>query len=195
MNCKKCGTELQDNIDFCPDCGESVKKNEVKALGMKWHKFNAYCKIPFNAIMSLLVSVLFLPGVLNKLISELLDTDIMFVMERYTYFLNDLSVKVLNIIVAFIMIVFAFYYAYISFALIKFKKGALKHLYCSLILIEAISLIYIVALILCTKNLIDFDVRIILMLIREVVTRVVSFGFWILIYTEYYKKRKHLFVN
>lgn len=195
MNCKKCGTELQDNIDFCPDCGESTENNEVKAPGMKWYKYQAYFVFPVSAILNLLNSVLFLPGVLKNLINLIPDMFIRQTIDGSTYFLNYDSVKVLNFIIAFIMIAIAFYYAYISFELIKFKKGALKHLYISLVLSEVAPLIYLTALTILTKNIIEFDAETIIMLVREVITHTVSVIFWMWVYSEYYNKRKYMFVN
>lgn len=195
MNCKNCGAEFQENVNFCPDCDESTEAVEVKAPGMKWHKFKAYFEMPLSAIVNLFVGVLLVPDVMNKLIDFIPDAERLYAIDGYTYFLNFNSIKILNIVFAFISVALALYYAYVSFALIKYKKGATKHIYISLVLSETVGLIYSIAMLILMSIAFEFKAESIFELVKTLISRVVAVVFWTLIYMKYYDKRKHLFIN
>lgn len=63
MFCKNCGTELPDDILYCPVCGTAVndtdnvpyevRKSLEPAHPMKWHKFLIYFQLFLAALISL----------------------------------------------------------------------------------------------------------------------------------------------
>lgn len=192
MNCKKCGTELQDNVRFCSDCGASTETTEDMNLGMRWYKFTAYFRMPVYAFFDAVTGVLLLPNMLYKLIATIPNAEYI---EPRLYFLNFGSIKICNLIYALAMFAFAVYYVYISFSLIKFKKDAPKHVYISIISGQVIGLIYFAAMLILLESGIEFDTDAIMALVEKIISTIVTTLLWMLINTGYFNKRKHLFVN
>lgn len=189
MNCKRCGTEIQYNAGICPSCGESVTEVELSSLGMKWYIFQAYFLMPFGALANSFVGISLFPGALIRVVNLLAETtaipnDIISI----ALFIN--SHRAAHMIFAFTEIALSIYYAYVSFAMIEHKKTAPKHIYISLVLSQLMSLIYFV-----TIMILDFETDMLLTLAKELISSVVSVGFWLFVYNKYYEKRKHLFVN
>ena len=95
-------------------------------------------------------------------------------------------------ILAFVEVALAIYYAYVSFAMIEYKKTAPVHIYISQVLSQVTGLIYFVVMMFVLKN---FETDMLLSLVRKMISSAVSVAFWITVYTKYYNNRKHLFVN
>ncbi len=191
MNCKNCGTEIYHNVSFCPTCGESVTEAESNALGMKWYGFQAYFIMPFSALVNSFIGILLIPGVLSKIVAFIPDAKtIPMDIISIAFFLD--SYREAHTILAFIEIALAIYYSYVSFAMIKYKKTAPMHIYISQVLSQALGLIYFIVMIILMRS---FDAEIMIDLAKNMVSKIVSIVFWITVYTKYYNKRKHLFVN
>lgn len=195
MNCQSCGAEIQDNDKLCPNCGEGPATQEKKKQGMLWYKFITYFLMPFSAFADVVTAVLLLSNMLNNLFDSISNTELRFLIEDKFYFLNFDEFKMLNAVYAFVLIAFAVYYIYISFSLVKFKKSAPKHIYIILVLSEIIVFAYYIAMLILMKDIIEFDAEAITALINKVVTTIGSLVLWLLIYTKYFNKRKHLFLN
>lgn len=193
MNCKNCGAEFQENVNFCPFCGERTE--EVEAVGMKWHKFKAYFIMPLSAIVNLLVGVLLFPCVMNKLIELIPDSASLYATNGYPLVLIFDSVKVVNTVFAFVSVTLAFYCAYVSFVLIKYKKGAIRHIYISLVISEVSGAIYSAAVLIVMNVAFGFRAESMLELAENLISLVVTVVFWLFVYTKYYEKRKHMFLN
>lgn len=195
MNCQSCGAEIQGGDKFCSNCGENTVAAEKKKQGMLWYKFITYFFMPFSAFVDVVTGVLLLPNILNDLIDSISNTELRILIEDKFYFLNFDAFKMLNTVYAFVLIAFAVYYIYISFSLVKFKKSAPKHIYIILVLSEIIIFAYYIAMLILMKDIIEFDAEAVTALINKVVTTIGSLVLWLLIYTKYFNKRKHLFVN
>lgn len=195
MNCGKCGAEIHDGVNFCPNCGESSETIEEKKQGMLWYKFTAYFIMPVYAFFSAVTGVLLLPNVLYNLIVTIPNLEIRLHIESMFRFLYYDSFEVPTTIYALAMFAFAVYYVYIAFSLIKFKKDAPKHVYISIISSQIIGLIYFAMMLILLRSSIEFDAESITGLIEEVVSTVITTALWMLVYTKYFNKRKHLFVN
>jgi|GEM_PF-6912548 len=191
MNCKNCGTEIYQNVSFCPACGESVTEAESNALGMKWYKLQAYFIMPFSALVNSFIGISLIPGVLSKMVTLYADTKIIPKdIISIAFFLD--SHREAHMILAFIEIALAIYYAYVSFAMIEYKKTAPMHIYISQVLSQAVGLVYFIVMIILTRN---FDTEMLLTLAKNMISGVISVVFWITVYTKYYNKRKHLFIK
>lgn len=195
MNCNNCGTEFHDGVNFCSNCSEKTETIEAKKLGMKWHKFTAYFRCPIGAITTLISSIMFFSDVRQKLIDLIPDFELSNRIIHIFCFFNFESVKVLNDIYAFVFIAFSFYWMYISFALIKKKKGAPKHIYISLVSSLIVTWIYAITLMIFTRSMIEFNTELIISLIKKAVESVVSVVFWIYVNTKYYNKREYMFTK
>lgn len=193
MNCKNCGAEYQENVGFCPACGEITEEVEVR--GMKWHKFKTYFIMPLGSLVNLSVGILLIPAVMNRLIALIPDAAHLYAIGEYAYTLNFDSIKILNTVFALVSIALAFYYAYVSFVLMEYKKGAPKHVYISLVLSEASGLIYSVATLIIISTAFGFDSGSLFELFKNLIARVVTVAFWMLVYMKYYNKREHMFIN
>ena len=191
MNCRSCGTEVGDNVVFCPSCGESVTEVEANALGMKWYKFQAYLIMPLSAFINSLIGISLFPGVLSKMVDLYTDTKIIpGNIISMASFVD--SHREMHMVLAFIEIALAVYYAYVSFAMIEYKKSAPKHIYISLVLSQVTGLIYFVIMMIITAN---FGTDMLLALAKDTVSSVVSVVIWLFVYKKYYDKRMHLFIK
>ncbi len=191
MNCKRCGTEIQYNAGICPSCGESITEVELSSLGMKWYGFQAYFIMPFSALVNSFIGISLFPGVLSRVINLLGGTTAI-PSDIISIALSINSHRAAHMIFAFIEIALSIYYAYVSFAMIERKKRAPKHIYISLVLGQVMSLIYFVTMMILLKS---FETDMLLTLVKELISSVVSVGFWLFVYNKYYEKRNHLFVN
>ncbi|MBQ2972790.1 MAG: hypothetical protein IJE19_00395 [Clostridia bacterium] len=166
-----------------------------KKLGMCFYKFVAYFQMPFGALIAAATGVLFLPDILNKLVFSLQNAQYGFYHVGRLYFLTDNSAKPALIFYAVALFAMAIYCVYISFSLAKFKKDAPKHIYINLILEKIVIYIFMAVLLISQKDIVDISVESIMELVPRVVTDVMSVVLWLLIYSKYFNKRKHLFVN
>ena len=191
MNCRSCGTEVGDNVVFCPSCGESVTEVEANALGMKWYKLQAYLIMPVSALINSFIGISLFPGVLSKVVNLYADTKVIpGNIISMASFLD--SHREVHMILAFIEIALGIYYAYVSFAMIEYKKTAPKHIYISLVLSQMTGLIYFVIMMIITAN---FGNDMLLALAKDTVSSVVSVVFWLFVYKKYYNKRMQLFIK
>ena len=191
MNCKKCGAEIQYNAGICPSCGESITEVESNSLGMKWYKFQAYLIMPLSAFINSLIGISLFPGVLSKIVDLYTDTKIIpGNIISMASFVD--SHREIHMVLAFIEIALAIYYAYVSFAMIEYKKTAPKHIYISLVLSQVTGLIYFVIMMIITAN---FGTDMLLALAKDTVSSVVSVAFCLFVYKKYYDKRMHLFIK
>lgn len=191
MNCRSCGTEVGDNVVFCPSCGESVTEVEANALGMKWYKLQAYLIMPVSALINSFIGISLFPGVLSKVVNLYADTGI--IPDNIISIASFLdSHKEAHMILAFVEVALAIYYAYVSFAMIEYKKTAPVHIYISQVLSQAAGLVYFVVMMFVLKN---FETDMLLSLVRNVISSAVSVAFWLFVNKKYYDKRKYKFVN
>ncbi len=187
MNCQNCGTEINQDVNFCSNCGELIQTIEVEKQGMGWYKFNTYFRLPLSMLIGVTVGVVFISGVLDELLS-MLNPNLMF------SFVTFEPVNKLNVIFGMVLILLEFYNLYVTTSMIKFKKNAPKLFYISLVFVEVINLIYCMALSFLLKDMIG-NAEAITYLVKEIVTTAVSITLWLLINTKYFGNRKHLFVN
>ncbi len=189
MNCKRCGAVIQYNSGFCPSCGESMTEIELNSLGMKWYGFQAYIIMPLSALFNSFIGIFLFPGVLSRLVNLLASATVVpSEVISLALFIN--SYRAAHMIFAALEIALSIYYAYVSFAMIEYKKTAPKHIYISIVLSQLMSLIYFV-----TIMILDFETDMLLTLAKDLISSVVSVGFFLFVYKNYYDKRKHLFIK
>lgn len=190
MNCNVCGTEIQENTNFCPNCGEKTEPINNNKLGMKYYKYQACFLMPISVLLDVILGVLLISGNFYKLIGAISGD----IIGSSTAILQS-ELKWLDVAYGIFLIAVAFYRGYITYALIKFKSGAIRHLYIITVLTEVSTLVYLTASMIMMKGFIQFDAKTVSELIKEVVSAALSITFWVLVYNKYYGKRKHLFVN
>ena len=195
MNCENCGTELQNGAEFCPDCAVKSEADQEMKPGMRFYKFVTYFWMPFRALISVATGVLFFSDILNKLLFSLQNAQYGFYHVGRLYFLTDKSAKPALIFYAVALFAMAIYCVYISFSLAKFKKDAPKHIYINLISETLVAYIFMAVLLISQKGIVNINVESIMEFVPKVVTDVMSVILWLLIYSKYFNKRKHLFVN
>lgn len=188
MNCQNCGTEINQNVKFCSNCGEEIQNTEVKKQGMGWYKFNTYFKLPFNALIDVVVGVVFISSMPDELLS-MLNPNLTFT------FLKFESVITLNLVFGIVFILLALYDVYVMISMIKFKKNAPKLFHIDLVSGEVIGLIYYMAMLVLIRGMITWDAEIITEMATDIISSAVSVTLWLLINTKYFNNRKHLFVN
>lgn len=188
MICQNCGTEINQDVNFCSNCGELIQTTEVEKQGMGWYNFNTYFKLPFNALIDVVVGVIFISSMLDELLL-MLNPNLTF------NFLKLESVITLNSAFGIVLILLAFYDAYVAISMIKFKKNAPKLFYAGLVSGEVIGLIYYMAMLFLIRGMITWDAEIITEIAKEIISSAVSIVLWLLINTKYFGNRKHLFVN
>lgn len=190
MKCKICGTEFQENTDFCLNCGGQTGWIENDKPGMKFYIFQAYFSLQVATLLYIITGVLLLSNNLYKFIELFLGNRV----GLSVPFMQS-EMKFLNAVYGVLLIALAMYYGYVSIALIKLKSGAIRHLYIATVLSEAIGLIYYIAALILMRGFIQSDAETVLLLIRQVISAAISLTLRLLIYSKYYNKRKYLFVN
>ena len=173
----------------------NIETEESKKIGMRWYKFITYFWFPFEAVMDVVVAVLFIPGVIEKIINAISVENI----EIRMYLLNFLNVfddlKAANLICILGCIALAVYRIYISVSLHRFKRTAPKNVSILYILSGALNIIYFVISLIIMREAIDIDAEAVAVLIRNLVEPIASTLIWLLIYNKYFNKRKYLFIN
>lgn len=173
----------------------NIENVETKKYGMRWYKFITYFLFPFYALIGIIVSVVFMPGVIDKIIDidSVSNIEIkLFLLDLFNLY-DDL--RIANLLCALGNVALAFYDIYISVSLHKFKKSAPKHVSVEYILSGALNIIYVVISLIIMRETVDFNAKIIITLIRNFAQTIGSTVIWVLIYNKYFNKRKHLFVN
>lgn len=173
----------------------NIETEESKNIGMRWYKFITYFWFPFVAVINVLVAVVFIPGVIEKIINAISVENI----ELRMYLMNFLNVfndlKAANLVYFFGCIVWAVYRIYISVSLYKFKKTASKHISALYILSGALSIAYFVLSLIIIRESIELNGEVVFLVIKNIVQTTASTVIWLLIYKKYFRNRKHLFIN
>lgn len=187
MKCKNCGIEMPEGTDYCLNCGVNQRKIKSK---MGWYAYLTYFNMPFSALCAIAVGVIYMPNVALNILSYI-DKSLMWKF----IFLNNTEFKILFLISGLIEFAFAFYYYYIAFSLLKYKKNSLSHLCAQSVLGFVFYIAFMSAFIILLKNNLSTNGSELTVFFRHFATQLVSMIIWLAINIKYFKNRKHIFIN
>lgn len=171
MFCKNCGTELPDDILYCPVCGTAVndtdnvpyevRKSLEPAHPMKWHKFLIYFQLFAAAIINAVNAV--------------------------GYFAGFFAGNVFDILYGVLSVVLAVLAIYARFRLAGFRKNGPKMYTLFLCITCVLEILYLVFIIVSDGS----D----LYAVSSAVSSLFLKALTLVLTNIYYKKRADLFVN
>jgi len=178
MICRNCGTSNNDDAKFCTKCGETFDSKQInKPLGMKWFKFIIYIQLIIAFLLNLYSAYRLYSGEIY------FDGTRYLVDQVYTAFP---ALRYIDMIFMIVSIGMAVLSIFVRQKLVKYRTNAVKLYLSFLILNGLISLLYCGATSLAT-GINTFDVNV----LRTVVQNLFLFFYS----NDYFRKRKHLFVN
>ncbi len=218
MFCNQCGSQIQDNASFCPNCGASISKAEPQLAYSTQPQQYGYAQpnnaanqqygyaqsanpvnqqyngLPMNWYKFLIYFALFAGAVLNLIsgIMQLTGAQYDGAAELvYAYFG---SLKVIDILFGLATIGAAIYGVYVRFELAKLKKGAPQKLTILYILVVAISVIYLIAVAVVLSSA-NTGIGLGDLMSPSVIGSLIGSAAMIVINKIYFDKRASLFVN
>ncbi len=178
MFCKNCGSEVGNDVVFCPKCGKPTSNEKsVKPLGMKWFKFIIYVQLILAFFINLLGAYIVLSGNLY------FDGTTNITQSVYRMMPN---LRFVDICYAVACILLAVFSVYVRQQLVNYKQQA-KYFYILFLALNlGFSLVYKFAVYL-VSDINTVDILFLITVIENVLL--------IFINNIYFKKREHLFVN
>ena len=180
--CSTCGAQLNDGQIFCENCGAKIPDSpnpQTQApaqLSMKWFKFLIYFSLFAGAVVSLVYGFNWISGGIYTIqIGVSADA----VYSKFG------SLKAVDTLYGVMLIALAVFYVYTRFRLAKFCSNGPTCLYIICVLNACLTLFYAIAAgSICGTDLGSSAGQSIGIGIALLITNV-----------QYFKKRKHLFVN
>lgn len=178
MFCRNCGSEIENESVFCPKCGKPTSNDKAtKPLGMKWFKFIIYVQLIFAFLLNLFSAY--------RLYSGLIYFDGTRNMSFQVYSLFP-SLRYVNLVFAAFSVGMAVFSIIVRQRLVKFRVKAVNHYLIFLGLNLLISLLYYGVTYLAS-GINTFDTELLYNITQSLAL--------IFINVDYFRKRKHLFIN
>lgn len=177
--------EIQNN------CIENVEKPSVK---MNWYRYITYVSLPVGVIADIILAVLLFPGVLGKFLL-IIPEEARFVVAELVRIFNVDSMKIINMVFAFVFILPACYYVYVMISMAKFKKNAPRKFYFIYVISTFLSTVYFIVFFAVLTDVFGFNSEATMKIISAIIRDVFKAVIMVAINIKYFNKRKHLFVN
>lgn len=198
MFCKNCGNQVDDNAAFCPNCG-TVLNNQQPAtaahaqsplednnsnlqsqgeLSMKWYRFLINFALFASAFLNLANSIMCFTGSQYGEGKDLV------------YLVLD-GLKTVDILMGIACLGLVALDIYTRFRLAKYCKNGPKILTINYSVTTAVSLLYLIAVMIIVSDIADPGEIISSSNIASIVTSIVM----IFVNRAYFNKRRHMFVN
>ena len=87
MKCKECGTKIENNASFCPNCGASINKDNLKIFQKGW--FWLLIAILIVVILAIIINNAFF----GNMRSRNVNNDIRFCILKIIYTKNELNIS------------------------------------------------------------------------------------------------------
>ena len=178
MFCKNCGSEVDNEVVFCPNCGKlTSNEKDDKPLGMKWIKFIVYVQMIFAFFLNLFSAY--------RLYSGLIYFDGTRNLSFQVYSLFP-SLRYVNLVFAAFSVGIAVFSIFVRQRLVKYRTKAVDLYLIFLGLNLFISLLYY-GVTYIASGINTFDTTLLYNITQSLAL--------IFININYFRKRKHLFVN
>lgn len=181
MICRNCNSVNEDDAVFCSKCGEPFDGKSIKKpLGMKWFKFIIYGQLILMIIMSIM--------------------SVYMLMDGYVYFDGPINItqqvynraplmKTIDMIYVIIIMMMTIFTVYVRHQLAKYRTNAVNIFLFFLVISALVSLSQTgLSYVIAKADPLDF-------VITSFVIELIWTGSLLLINFDYFKKRKHLFIN
>ncbi len=178
MICRNCGSNNEDDAVFCSKCGKALDGKSInKPLGMKWFKFIIYVQLILAFFMDLFSAYTIFAGIVYFEGLTNITAQVYSVVP---------ALKLIDMSFAVVCVGMAVFSVYVRQKLVNYRLNA-GNFYLFFLAITALSSLLYNGIKFLVSGIDPFSAIFIFSLLETMILLLINF--------EYFKKRKHLFIN
>ena len=178
MICRNCGSTNEDDAVFCSKCGKTLDGKSInKPLGMKWFKFIIYVQLVLAFFMDLFLAYTIFGGIVY------FDGLTNITAQVYSRFP---ALKFIDISFAVVCVGMAIFSVYIRQKLVNYRLNA-GNFYLFFLSVTALASLLYNGLKFLVSGINPFDAIFFFSILETTALLLINF--------DYFRKRKHLFIN